>query len=354
MKMRLLAAALALGAALPAALAAQDDDRVEIRQVRPTSAWMGIRFGWEDGRESEARVDRVMRGSPAERAGVREGDVVVRLNGAAPTEDAVERLSRGLEAGDTVRLALRRDGREQEVRVVAEPRRDVMVFGERGGEPLVLGEGMRRIVVNTDTLRVHLDSLFNRMDSLRVEVRRMGPDERVFRFRGDSVTAILRDSILRSFGREPLVLDGERLRAEAMRGLEGVRPFTYAFEPRAIAGAELAEMNRDLGRYFRTERGLLVLQVSPSTPASRAGLEAGDVVVKAEGQDVETVSDLREAFARADDELVRLEVIRQGRRRTLDVRWERASYRIFAPGGAPGVRERVRVAPARPRGRGEN
>jgi membrane-associated protease RseP (regulator of RpoE activity) len=354
MKLRLLAAALALGAALPAAGAAQENDRVEIVEMRPTSAWMGIRFGWEDGRANEARVDRVMRGSPAERAGVREGDVVVRLNGAAPTEDAVERLSRGLDAGDTVRLVLRQGGREREVRVIAEPRRDVVVFGgERGGEPLVLGDGLREIIVHTDTLRVHLDSLFNRMDSLRVEVRQLGPEGRTLRIRGDSVVTILRDSILRSFGREPLVLDGERLRVEAMRGLDDVRPFTRAFEPRAIAGAELAEMNRDLGRYFRTERGLLVLQVSPSTPASRAGLEAGDVVVKAEGRDVETVSDLREAFSRADDGLVRVEVIRQGRRRALDVRWERATHRYLSPGG-PGVRERVRVAPPRPRGRGEN
>ncbi|HEU0055366.1 MAG TPA: PDZ domain-containing protein, partial [Longimicrobium sp.] len=118
---------------------------------------------------------------------------------------------------------------------------------------------------------------------------------------------------------------------------EGGMPFTMEFGMRGIAGAEFAEMNRDLGRYFRTDKGLLVLQVAPSTPAARAGLEGGDVVVKANGEAVETVSDLRRAFSRGDDGQVRLEVLRQGRRREIDVRWEGADTFFGRPG------ERVRV-----------
>jgi S1-C subfamily serine protease len=88
-------------------------------------------------------------------------------------------------------------------------------------------------------------------------------------------------------------------------------------------------MNEGLGRYFRTSEGLLVLQVAPESPAARGGLEAGDVVVRAGGRDVKDVGDLREAFSDADARTVRLTVVREGRRRELDVRWEAPNVRRF-------------------------
>lgn len=322
MKTRATILSLLVALAAPAALAAQERvERVEV--MAPGAAWMGIRFAWDEGRPQEARVDRVVRGSPAEATGIRSGDVVVRLNGAPVTEEAVANLSRTLKVGDSVRLRLRRDGREEEKTVVAARRSDMLVL--RDGEPLpLLGEGARAMIFRTDTLDMHVDSLLQRMDSLRVRILGNRDGKLLELHRGDSAVMILRDSLLRSFGREPLVLDAERMRMRGFPGGEGgVRSFFYDFGPRAIAGAEFAEMNRDLGRYFRTDKGLLVLQVAPSTPASRAGLEGGDVVVRANGEEVETVEDLRRAVARDTDGLVRVEVIRQGRRRELEVRWER-------------------------------
>src|SRR5207245_4423525 len=54
-------------------------------------------------------------GSPAERAGVREGDVLVELNGAAFPRHP-DRWLREHRPGETVRLRIRRDGLEREVR----------------------------------------------------------------------------------------------------------------------------------------------------------------------------------------------------------------------------------------------
>ncbi len=62
------------------------------------------------------RVARVMPGSPAERAGVQAGDVLVALDGAPI--DGLRDLSETLKGhapGDTVRITLRRDGRTQEL-----------------------------------------------------------------------------------------------------------------------------------------------------------------------------------------------------------------------------------------------
>ncbi len=67
-------------------------------------------------------------GSPADRAGVRRGDEVVRLNGRTPDEDAVDALRERLDRGDTVRLVLRRDGREEQRTIVAAQRPDRMVY----------------------------------------------------------------------------------------------------------------------------------------------------------------------------------------------------------------------------------
>jgi len=313
-----LAALVALALALPGALGAQDrggDER------RAGGGYMGILFGWDE--QGKAEVRDVVPGSPADRAGVRRGDEVVRLNGRAADEDAVDALRDRLDRGDTVRLVLRRDGREEQRTIIAGPRPDRMVYGavprEGPGGVFTIPPGDRRIVIRMDTLEMHMDSLLTRMDSLRgrLRLRQWHGDSLVIRY--DTLVRVLRDSLMRSapqFSRQ--------LR-------EGLTPFFMEFGPRSMAGAEFAEMNAGLGRYFRTNEGLLVLQVGPETPAARAGLQAGDVVVEANGTAVRRVGQLRDAFARADGQEVRLTVLRDGRRQQVPVRWE----------GARGVRYRV-------------
>ena len=100
-------------------------------------------------------------------------------------------------------------------------------------------------------------------------------------------------------------------------------------------------MNEGLGRYFHTREGLLVLQVAPETPAARAGLQPGDVVLEAGGRRVKDAEDLRGAFMRADGQEVRLNVLRDGARRQVSVRWEPREVRFRT--------ERVRSDEARRR-----
>jgi C-terminal processing protease CtpA/Prc len=355
MKYRATAAALmaaTLALAVPAVLPAQVELRVERgdRADRGGGGWMGILFDWDEDDAQVAHVREVVEGSPAARAGIREGDVVVRVDGRPATGEAVDDLRERLREGGQVRLRVRRDGREEEKVVTAGRRPDDLAVTRRQPYRVEMGPGERTMVFRVDSLGVHMDSLRQRMDSLRVRLR--GQEGDVLRFRGgDSTIIIMRDSILRSMGREPFAIRGRMPQIERIERFEGVTPFSMEFGPRAIAGAEFAEMNRDLGRYFRTEKGLLVLQVAPSTPAARAGLEGGDVVVKANGETVETVTDLRRAVSRDEDGRVRLEVIRQGRRRELDVRWERGATferttvpgveRRFERSGAPGGQVRI-------------
>jgi predicted metalloprotease with PDZ domain len=283
--------------------------------AQQSRGWMGVAFDWESRNAREARVAEVVDGSAADRSGIREGDVVVRVNRSPATEATIDSLRDALEAGDTVRLRIRRGGAEQERIVVAQPRRDAVARG-RGGNVTITGiDGP--VTVRIDSLRPMVDSLLDRMDSLRsmvnvtrrdsMVVLRYGRGERG----GDSMVMNVR----------PL----ERISREVERTLRNEvhsgTPFYLELGRRSVAGAELAEMNEELGRYFRTSEGVLVLRVPRSTPAARAGLQAGDVIVRAAGTEVETVAELRRAFTRADDGRVRLEVIRQGARRSVDVEW---------------------------------
>lgn len=333
-----LAALVALALALPGALGAQDRGGEE---RRTGGGYMGILFGWDEQGKPEVRD--VVPGSPADRAGVRRGDEVVRLNGRAADEDAVDALRERLDRGDTVRLVLRRDGREEQRTIIAAQRPDRMVYTiprEGPGGVFNIPPGDRRIVIRMDTLEMHMDSLLTRMDSLRGRLRMRHGDSLVIRY--DTIVRVLRDSLMRSAPRI-----GRELR-------EGLTPFFMEFGPRSMAGAEFAEMNAGLGRYFRTNEGLLVLQVGPETPAARAGLQAGDVVVEANGTVVRRVGQLRDAFVRADGQEVRLTVVRDGRRQQVPVRWEPGRSVRFRVENAERVRatERVRTTePARPRNR---
>ncbi|HSU13112.1 PDZ domain-containing protein [Longimicrobium sp.] len=314
MKIRIWLAALVMAASLPAAARAQDRG----------NGYMGILFGRDD--DNVARVEEVLPGSPADRAGIRAGDVVVRLNGRAATEEAVESLREHLAAGETVRLRVRRDGREEERVVVAgeRPRRITGNFPggvDVPGGVMVIPPDGRRIVIRMDTMAVHMDSLLSRMDSLRVHLRRFQGDSIVIRM--DTMMRVWRDSLVRVMPRAGAELD-------RLRGRMGSLPFIVGMGARSIAGAEFAEMNAGLGRYFHTTQGLLVLQVGSGTPAARGGLQPGDVVLDANGRRVEDVDDLRQAFVRGNGQEVRLNVMRDGARRQLSVRWEpRDEVRTF-------------------------
>lgn len=85
---------------------------------------------------SGARVEEVVEGGPAARAGIREGDVLVSLDGAALGEDAGSRvieLLADVEPGDTVTIGFLRDGREQTARVVTD-RAHGFAFAPHRGE----------------------------------------------------------------------------------------------------------------------------------------------------------------------------------------------------------------------------
>jgi membrane-associated protease RseP (regulator of RpoE activity) len=193
----------------------------------------------------------------------------------------------------------------------------------------------RLLDIDTTVLRFHVDSLITILgDSLPVMMRRM-PNIEIIGAPGHDMMP-LREEV-RVHGGMPF--DGP-----------GAQPFLMELGRRSAAGAELAEMNEGLSRYFGNVReGALVIDVGSDTPAARAGLEAGDVIVRAGGQSVNDPEDVRRALMRSENGTTEVEVVRQGRRRTLNLQWEGSGVRTFRRELRPSRQENVIIR----RGAGE-
>lgn len=91
---------------------------------------------------------------------------------------------------------------------------------------------------------------------------------------------------------------------------------------RGWLGVLIQEVNRDLAESFglKRPRGALVAEVMSGSPADKAGLQAGDIVLEYDGEDVTLSSDLPPMVGRTPvGETASLEVMREGKQITLDV-----------------------------------
>jgi hypothetical protein len=315
-----------LGVGVQAPLHAQERERVRVpmpvpRMEMPGRAWLGFSFevvaersaraGGPRTDEEMVTIREVRPGSPAEKGGVQAGDVLMRVNGLTANERLIRSLSSFLEPGDTVRVRVKRAGSEREFSLIAAERPANMALARMPDVLMFEGDSVRRMArLFLDSARLGLDSVsfprfrIERTDST-VRYWREGPD-------GSDTVFIRLDTLMRRMPFSPGIdihpRPGMRVR---MDSLPGGGMFTYDVGQRAVAGAELTELSPDLGEYFGTSKGVLVLRVASGTPAARAGLQPGDVVTKANGRDVATIREFRREVALAGQGAARLDVLRK-------------------------------------------
>ena len=217
---------------------------------------LGVMLGSaERGADSAgALVRAVMPDSPADAAGLRRGDVITRYNGTALAgAGKLVELARGLQPGDTVRLEYRRDGATKNATLVADrmERRIEMAFRGMPGG----GPGGDRMGPG---MGMHMPGM---------EMHMPGMDMHMMMFRHHA------------------------------------------------AGLQLVEVGKDLGEYFGTSEGLLVVK----TPADSASpLKAGDVLLAIDGRKPQSVEHAFEILhSYAPGEKAKLEVMRKKQRTTL-------------------------------------
>jgi membrane-associated protease RseP (regulator of RpoE activity) len=253
----------------------------------PKRAMIGVVL---DDRGDGVYIAAVTPGGPAEKAGVRAGDRLVSVDGqaiadAAPPRTPGEALRIGgdseraraliakLEPGQKVALVVERDGKRQELRVAAERRESwewPMLAGDLGSLP-AMAPLPRELAV---------------------------PDVRVI--------------VEKSAGGHGHVVEHDVVR-DANREMRRV----MIMRGGSLFDLRMAPVNAELGRYFGTDSGVLVLDKAAATlPAIRAG----DVITSIGGQRVESTTDAMRALADHDaGSTVNIEVMRDRKRVVLAV-----------------------------------
>jgi serine protease Do len=109
-------------------------------------------------------------------------------------------------------------------------------------------------------------------------------------------------------------------------------------------GVQVQDLNKDLAPYFKVEEkgGVLVLEVTKDSPAEKAGLKAGDVITKIDGEKITDADDLISALRDYEEgDEATIEYVRQGKTATVKAALEGAEdhgFHIWGPD-----RNRIRI-----------
>ncbi len=109
----------------------------------------------------------------------------------------------------------------------------------------------------------------------------------------------------------------------------------YGEVRRGQLGVYIQDLTPDLAKALgvRQERGAVVTQVAPDSPASKAGLKTGDVVVKVDGNPVHSAADLRNTVGLMRiGQTVTLDILRDGKPQQVTARIEKAKETKLAAG----------------------
>ena len=258
-----------------AVVAAQTPYAMALRN--PTRGYLGVTF---EGLSSESRsstehrvrffnyprIALVEPSSPAERAGVLQGDTVLALNGTDVMSEVIS-FTKLLVPDAKITMRVRRDGNSKDLKVT-------------------VGEA---------------PEYYARRRDVPVQVYgRVAPTP----------------------GAAPVAVAGEPARVAAAPTPPGSSGFRYWIEYEGLAGASVETVTEGLAKALRVENGVLVVRVRPGTPASRSGLQDGDVIVKAAGNQIRSVINLRNVLAEGDGtEGVKLVVLRERKQRDVTLRW---------------------------------
>jgi len=227
-------------------------------------------------------VTQVVKDSPAEKAGIRKDDVIVRFDGENVTSvRKLNRLISEVAPDQTVRVAISRGGAEQELSAIIGKRRDAFSNTELFGnmEPKVWSNIQPRTWSWSGNL-------------------------------GDLDTAQI-----------------------------------YALGNRRRIGITTTELTKQLADYFGIAegRGVLVTSVTEGGPAATAGLKAGDVIIAVDGEKVDETGDIANIVNRKKEGEVVLTVVRNRSQQTIRVTPKEGERGVFRTMTRPTVGRTIAI-----------
>ncbi|MEO6590611.1 MAG: PDZ domain-containing protein [Pyrinomonadaceae bacterium] len=231
------------------------------------------RFGLSEVRG--VAIDKVLNDSPAEKAGLQNGDIIVRFDGE--TVSSVHKLTRLISE------------------VAPDHKVNITVLRSGGERDIEITVGKREMNFDANLFRSEfpaIESLPTFQQNLRiprtpsVPFPPMGSDENVFIWRTGASRQI---------------------------------------------GITLTGISKQLADYFGVAdgKGLLISEVRADSPGAKAGIKAGDVIVEIEGKKVEQNLDLLKAINDKKDGSVSITVIRDRNKQTFSVVPEKFNEKNF-------------------------
>lgn len=276
------------------------------------------------------RISGVTPGGAAATAGLRSGDRLLRVNGKAIAGDSAEArvdgaraLLQGLDEKTPVKLTYARDGREQDVSVI--PKRDARMMVFSGDDA---GPGERVVIRRIGDGKLEIDGETIDFPGGAAWQGKPGAP-RVFAFtRGDEAGPHVERRVIRidckdkdkaecekhaaaHAGAGKGSDDGVDIHRVIVRGdckpgedCKGRNLLAEAFRWR---GLNLASVDAQLGRYFGTAKGVLVLSAGPVLDT----LQPGDVILRVDGKAVATPREVMDALrGRPADSTVPVDYLR--------------------------------------------
>src|SRR6266571_82039 len=221
-------------------------------------------------------VTEVVKDSPAEKAGLRKDDVILRFDGESVT--SVRKLTRLVSESSpdqAVRLTISRGGSEQELTATLTKRKMNDIFS--GSMPRIL---------------------------------RGGDENGVRVFPGDNWPP----------------------------SISGDGPLVWTVGGNRRIGVSTQTLTKQLADYFGVSGGALITSVTENSPAAKAGLKAGDVITAIDGEKVSSPGDIVRGLSKKETGDVSLTVVRDRNTRTVTVTPEKNPQPNILRPGTTGTR----------------
>jgi len=91
-------------------------------------------------------------------------------------------------------------------------------------------------------------------------------------------------------------------------------------------GISIREINSELGKQYNMDEGLYIVQVTEFSPAEKAGLQGGDLIIKFDGKRIKTFEELKTIRdSKQEGDTVSVEVVRNGQNKSFNVQLEAKS-----------------------------
>ncbi len=228
-------------------------------------------------------VDKVLEGSPAAAAGIKDGDVILRFNGEdIASTRKLTRLVSETSPDHQVKLTVVRNGSEQEITATI-GKRPTPKFGD-GNFAFTMPAPMGKFEVP---------------DMKGLERLRDLPQMKDFPQLKDFPKGDMPQILMAPNG------DGEA--------------FSWRMGEGRQIGVGVSPLTKQLAQHFGVESGVLINEVRENSPAAKAGLKAGDIIVEIDGKAAKGDFDLIRAVNSKKEGDVSVTFVRDGKRQTVSI-----------------------------------